>query len=77
MPGILRLIYVFFSPPNVGRYNIWGCQARAVSPQIDVLRPRLGPKIRGPLIELHLILVSFDGPLILGPCTLEGYPGDP
>ena len=43
-------------------------------PHIDVLGPRMGPKIRGPLNELQAILASFGGPLILGPYPLEGYP---
>ena len=40
-------------------------------PHIDVLGPRMGPKIKGPSNELQAILASFDGPLILGPYPLK------
>ena len=44
-------------------------------PHIDVLRPRLDPKIKSPLNELQAILPSFGGPLILGFCPLgRGIP---
>ena len=53
---------------------MWGCQIVAGLLDIGVLRPWLGPKIKGPPNEMQLLLAFLGGTVILGPGPLERYP---